>query len=138
VTVATHDLSKGVLAGVLLSALFFVLKVSSLVRVRVEGDGRERVYHVSGQLFFASAQTFAASFERIERAERVRIDLSQAHFWDLTAVGALEGVVLKLRREGISVDVAGLNEASATIVDRLGTQALPWSKVPGVAASEEA
>jgi SulP family sulfate permease len=137
VTVATHDLSKGVLAGVLLSALFFVLKVSRLVRVRVETDGRELVYHVSGQLFFASAHTFVGAFDLKQTRERVRIDLSQAHFWDLTAVGALEGVVLRLRREGIGVEVTGLNEASATLVDRLGTQA-PWSQVPASVASEEA
>jgi SulP family sulfate permease len=50
--------------------------------------------------------------------EKVRIDVSRAHFWDITAVSALDKVVLKFRREGADVEVIGLNEASATMVDR--------------------
>ena len=53
------------------------------------------------------------------------IDLSRAHFWDITAVGALDKVVLKFRREGTEVVVIGLNEASATIVDRFGVHDKP-------------
>ena len=55
----------------------------------------------------------------------MRIDVSQAHFWDLTAVAALDKVVLKFRREGTAVEVHGLNEASATMVDRLGVHDKP-------------
>jgi len=50
--------------------------------------------------------------------EKVRIDVSRAHFWDITAVSALDKVVLKFRREATEVEVIGLNEASATMVDR--------------------
>lgn len=53
------------------------------------------------------------------------IDLTKAHFWDITAVGALDKVVIKFRREGASVEVVGLNEASATIVDRFGVHDKP-------------
>ena len=53
------------------------------------------------------------------------IDLSRAHFWDITAVGALDKVVLKFRREGTEVAVIGLNQASATIVDRFGVHDKP-------------
>ncbi|HEX3982760.1 MAG TPA: STAS domain-containing protein, partial [Acidisoma sp.] len=45
-------------------------------------------------------------------------DLTEAHFWDITAVGALETVVSKLRRHGMEVEVIGLNAASAILVDR--------------------
>ena len=48
------------------------------------------------------------------------IDLTRAHFWDLTGVGALDKVVLRFRREGAEVELIGMNEASATIVDKLG------------------
>jgi sulfate permease, SulP family len=127
VTVATHDLAKGVLTGVLLSALFFARKVGRVLHVGSEAseDGRERSYRVTGQVFFASADSFVAAFDFREVLERVVIDVSDAHFWDLSAVGALDKVVLKFRREGTVVDIAGLNAASATIVDRLGVHDKP-------------
>jgi SulP family sulfate permease len=122
VTVGTHDLARGVLAGVLLSGFFFAHKVGRILRVtsRAEDEGRRRVYTVTGQVFFASADRFAKSFDYKEVIEKVRIDVSRAHFWDITAVSALDRVVLKFRREGTEVEVVGMNEASATMVDRFG------------------
>ena len=119
-TVATHDLAKGVLVGVLLSGFFFAHKVGMIMRVRslVDADGRARTYTVVGQVFFASADQFIASFDFMEVIEKVRLDVSRAHFWDITAVSALDKVVLKFRREATEVEVIGLNEASATMVDR--------------------
>lgn len=120
VTVMTHDLAKGVLTGVLLSGFFFARKVGQILRVRSQAgeQGRTRTYEVSGQVFFASAERFAEAFDDKEVVDRVRIDVSRAHFWDITAVSALDKVVLKFRREGTEVEVVGLNEASATMVDR--------------------
>ncbi len=120
VTVATHDLAKGVLTGVLLSGFFFAHKVGQILRIgsRTEDDGRSRIYQVSGQVFFASAERFANAFDYKEVLDMVRIDVSRAHFWDITAISALDKVVLKFRREGTEVEVLGLNEASATLVDK--------------------
>jgi SulP family sulfate permease len=122
VTVATHDLAKGVLTGVLLSGFFFAHKVARIMRVTslAEDDGRVRTYNVLGQVFFASADRFTNAFDYKEVIEKVRIDVSRAHFWDVTAVSALDKVVLKFRREGTEVEVVGLNEASATMVDKFG------------------
>ena len=130
VTVMTHDLARGVLTGVLLSALFFARKVGQVLHVgSVSVDaGRARHYTVTGQVFFASAQDFINRFDFREAVEQVRIDVGSAHFWDLTAVGALDKVVLKFRREGTDVEVAGLNEASATLVDRLGVHDKPGTE----------
>jgi SulP family sulfate permease len=127
VTVSTHDLAKGVLTGVLLSALFFARKVGRVLHIgSVAGDdGNARTYTVTGQVFFASADAFAAGFDFREVVQRVVIDVSHAHFWDLSAVGALDKVVLKFRREGTAVEILGLNEASATLVDRLGVHDKP-------------
>lgn len=69
-------------------------------------------------MFFASADRFTNAFDYKEVIEKVRIDVSRAHFWDITAVSALDKVVLKFRREGTEVEVIGLNAASATMVDR--------------------
>ena len=127
VTVLTHDLAKGVLTGVLLSALFFARKVGRVlhvVSVSAE-DGAARHYTVTGQVFFASAEKFVAGFDFKEVLQRVRIDVSRAHFWDLSAVGALDKVVLKFRREGTEVELIGMNDASMTLVDRLGVYDKP-------------
>jgi len=122
VTVSTHDLAQGVLSGVLLSGVFFAQKVGRIlvIRSRSENEGRVRTYNVLGQVFFASADRFAQSFDFKEVIDTVRIDVSRAHFWDITAVSALDKVVLKFRREGADVEIIGLNEASATMVDRFG------------------
>ncbi|MGY6630474.1 MAG: SulP family inorganic anion transporter [Wenzhouxiangella sp.] len=127
VTVATHDLAKGVLTGVLLSALGFARKVSRvlLVEKSLEDDGETRRYTVTGQVFFASADDFLAAFDFREVIERVRIDVTDAHFWDLSAVGALDRVILKFRREGVDIDLVGMSEASRTMVDRLGVHDKP-------------
>ncbi|MBK1629845.1 sodium-independent anion transporter [Thiohalocapsa halophila] len=127
VTVLTHDLAQGVLVGVLLSGFFFAQKVSRVLYVGSSParEGRERVYHVVGQVFFSSADQFIASFDYKEVIEQVTIDVSRAHFWDITAVTALDKVVLKFRREGTEVNVVGLNEASRTMVDRFAVHDKP-------------
>ena len=127
VVVATHNLAFGVLAGVLLAALFFANKVGHYMLVTSELDETTdtRTYRVVGQVFFSSSEKFLESFDFREAVDNVIIDLSRAHFWDITAVGALDKTVLKFRREGSDVEVVGLNEASATIVDRFGVHDKP-------------
>ena len=122
VTVATHDLAKGVGVGVLASGFFFAHKVGQIMRVRSQStdEGRSREYIVNGQVFFASAERFINAFDYREVIDSVVIDVSRAHFWDITAVSALDKVVLKFRREGAQVEVRGLNEASATLIDKFG------------------
>ena len=127
VTVYTHNLAYGVFVGVLLAAMFFANKIGHFLYINAELDseGRQRTYKVVGQVFFSSADKFIAAFDFKDTVRQVTIDLSRAHFWDITAVAALDKVVIKLRREGIEVHVLGLNEASATIVDRFGTHENP-------------
>ena len=126
VVVATHDLAKGVFVGVLLSGLFFANRVARVLWVdsKSEEEGARR-YEVIGQVFFASAGTFTEYFDFKEVLERVQIDVSRAHFWDITAVNALDKVVMRFRREGTTVEVIGMNEASATLVDRFGVHDKP-------------
>lgn len=120
VVVATHDLSLGVLAGVLLSGVFFAGKVQRMFAVeRTEAaDGRVATYRVTGQMFFASVDRFTRAFESERKGTTIVIDVSAAHFWDISGVGALDKVVARLRREGCAVEVIGYNRASADIVDR--------------------
>ena len=127
VVVATHNLAFGVLAGVLLAALFFANKIGHYMLVTSELDENSgtRYYTVTGQVFFSSSEKFLESFDFKEAVDNVVIDLSRAHFWDITAVAALDKAVIKFRREGSDVEVIGLNQASATIVDRFGVHDKP-------------
>lgn len=120
VVVATHNLAYGVLVGVLLSALFFANKVGQILYIgsSLSEDGHKRDYQVVGQVFFSSAEQFIGAFDFKEAIEKVTIDLSRAHFWDITAISSLDKVVIKFRREGTEVELVGLNEASATLVDK--------------------
>ena len=125
--VATHNLAIGVLVGVLLSGIFFAWKIAQIFAVRSElsEDGRRRVYHVEGQLFFASSEDFMRAFDFREVLDHVTIDVSKAHIWDISSVQALDMAVLKFRREGAEVEIIGLNKASETIVDRLAIHDKP-------------
>ncbi|WP_330147914.1 SulP family inorganic anion transporter [Shewanella oncorhynchi] len=127
VVVATHNLAMGVFVGVLLASLFFANKVGRFMVVKSVTAAADagRHYQVIGQVFFASADKFSNSFDFREVVDKVTIDLSQAHFWDITAVSALDKVVIKFRREGIEVELIGLNQASATIVDKFGVHDKP-------------
>ncbi|ARC90248.1 SulP family inorganic anion transporter [Rhodovulum sp. MB263] len=125
--VYTHNLAIGVLVGVLLSGIFFSAKIAQLFKVRSEisPDGRERTYVIEGQLFFASTERFMRAFDFKEALERVTIDVSRAHIWDVSSVAALDMAVLKFRREGAEVEIEGMNAASETIVDRLAVHDKP-------------
>ena len=120
VTVATANLAAGVTVGVLLSGVFFASKVARLMQVSIEDAPGHRVYRVSGQVFFASADMLVDAFDPREAGGRaVRIDVSGAQFWDVTAIGALEKVVARLRDHGLAVEVTGLNAAGTTLMERM-------------------
>jgi len=122
VTVFSANLALGVTVGVLLSGVFFTFKVARLLQVKTELDDvrNEVKYRVSGQVFFASADIFIDAFDIEEAVGRaVIIDVSQAHFWDITAVAALDRVVKRFTVHNIPTEVLGLNDASATLIGSL-------------------
>jgi len=127
IVVYTHNLAFGVLAGVLLSGVFFASKIAQIFRVTSEAsaDGRSRTYKVEGQLFYASVEDFNRAFDFREALDEVTIDVSAAHIWDVSSVAAVDMVVLKFRREGATVTLVGMNDASETIVDRLALHDKP-------------
>lgn len=118
--VVTHDLSKGVLAGVVLSAIFFAAKISRInVTEAMESSASYKIFHVDGQLFFASVTDFTKSFHYDEQADTVEIDLSKAHIWDDSAVEALEKVKAKFRQKGTEVVLSGINQESSRLLKQL-------------------
>lgn len=121
VVVFTHNLAIGVLVGVLLATLFFANKIGRFMVVKSQQTENDvRVYQVIGQVFFASSDQFVSAFDFKEAVSKVVIDLSHAHFWDITAVSSLDKVVIKFKRLGADVEVIGMTEATATIVDKFG------------------
>jgi len=127
VTVGTHNLAAGVFTGVLLASLFFANKISHFMycETSYSEDHMSKTYKFVGQVFFNSADKFYKIFDFKEGLDRVVIDVTRAHFWDISAVYALDKAVIKLRREGADVEVIGQNEASATIIDRFGIHDKP-------------
>ncbi len=125
--VYTHNLAIGVLVGVLLSGIFFAAKIAQLFRVRSEAsaDGRVRTYFIEGQLFYGSVEDFMKAFDFREAPERVVIDVSRAHIWDISSVQALDMAVMKFRRDGAEVEIIGMNAASETLVDKLSVKDKP-------------
>ena len=125
--VYTHNLAIGVLVGVLLSGIFFAGKIAQLFTMRTEisRDGRTHTYIVEGQLFYGSVEDFMNAFDFREALDRVVIDVSRAHIWDISSVQALDMAILKFRRDGAEVEVIGMNEATETIVDKLAIHDKP-------------
>lgn len=129
-TVVTHDLSKGVLAGIVLSAIFFVAKISKL-QVTPTVKGTKKLYTVTGQVFFASVDELVASFDLYDESKEVEINFSGAHIWDDSAVAAIDKIVTKLRENGKQVQLTGLNSPSLKLMERLSIQHNPGAKLSG-------
>lgn len=127
ITVYTHNLAMGVLTGVLLASLFFANKISHFMynETFYNEDKSVKTYKFVGQVFFNSADRFYEMINFKEDVKKVIIDVTRAHFWDISAVYALDKSVIKLRKEGKEVEIIGQNEATKTIIDRFGIHDKP-------------
>ncbi|WP_257346921.1 SulP family inorganic anion transporter [Pseudalkalibacillus decolorationis] len=127
--VLTHDLSKGVIAGVVLSAIFFAAKISKVhIESTLDEVNRTKTYNVRGQLFFASVTEFVSRFDFKESVDTVIIDFTHAHCWDDSAVGAVDKVVLKYKQNNKNIKVIGLNPESHTLIKKLAVYDKPNAK----------
>ncbi len=129
VVVATHNLAIGVAVGVLVAMVLFARRVAHLTRTeRVlleNADGTVTArYTVTGELFFASSNDLYTQFDYAGDPEHVVIDLTRSHIWDASTVASLDAITTKYDRKGKSVEIIGLNEASAARHERL-TGSLP-------------
>ncbi|WP_117161475.1 SulP family inorganic anion transporter [Paraliobacillus sp. X-1268] len=119
--VITHDLSIGVMAGVLLSAIFFAAKISKVkVKKIVEVEGTKHVYKIYGQIFFASVNDLIDKFDYTDDIEEIEIDLSNSHLWDDSAIGALDKIETKFEQNHVKVIYSGLNEESESLKNKIG------------------
>ncbi len=118
-----HNLALGVLSGVALAGILFSRKVAKVIGVEKITVSQDEIrYEVSGQLFFVSQVYFLQGFDIYNHPAKVVIDMSKAHIWDQSGVGALDKIIRKLSTKGSTVEVIGLNEESLDLFDRLGGQ----------------
>ncbi len=118
IVVFTHDLAKGVITGVILSALVFGWRISALhTTATVRSDG-VKIYTVKGQIFFGTMAAFIDLFDYLNDPQRIEIDLTHSHIWDQSAVTAIAKVVDKYQQQGKSVYVTGLNPESQETLDK--------------------
>lgn len=123
IVLLTHNLAYGVLAGIMVSALFFVAKISTL---HVERMQQESVhYHVKGQLFFASTESFINSFDYNEKVQHIIINLESTRLWDESAVAALDKVIIKYHKKGIKVNLEGVSQSCSQLIERMATHNKP-------------
>lgn len=118
VVVVTDNLAIGVITGIILSAIFFVAKISKVAVMKYE-SGNKMIYKVSGQLFFASVEGFIEAFDFSYTDKDIVIDFSDAHIWDDSGVGAVDKVVIRYRENANQVTVKGLNASSQKIINKL-------------------
>jgi SulP family sulfate permease len=114
-------------SDLLLSGIFFAAKIAQLFKVTstISPDGRQRIYVIEGQMFYGSVEDFMNAFDFKEALDKVVIDVSRAHIWDISSVQALDMAILKFRRDGAEVEIKGMNHASETIVDKLAIHDKP-------------
>ena len=119
VVIATDDLAKGVLTGVIVNALCFSRHVSHVFTVESSIFDNIKTYTVKGNLFFASAESFSDSFDYKDEIKNIKIDLSNSNLWDLYAVEALDDVVMKFKNNNKNIHITGLNKASESVIQRI-------------------
>jgi SulP family sulfate permease len=119
--VLTHNLAIGVFSGIILSAVFFVSKISK-VEIETVLNQDKRIYWIKGELFFASVSEVIRFFDYKEKVPQVEINLSKSHLWDDSAVAAIDKIVSKFEEYGTKVEVTGLNEHSSELVSKLANK----------------
>lgn len=120
IVLITHDLSKGVFAGVVLSAFVFVGKMAKIRVSAAANNSKTRTYKVTGQLFFGTTSRFVSLFDYQNDPKHITLDFSSSHVWDQSAVTAIAKVKSKYEQLNKQVSFIGLNEESKLIIRNLG------------------
>ncbi|AOR24150.1 SulP family inorganic anion transporter [Clostridium taeniosporum] len=124
IVLLTHNLAYGVIVGIILSAIFFVAKISEISIKRIEENNVIK-YIGHGQLFFASTLKFIDSFDFSEKIETVHIDLSKVKIWDESAVDAIDKVVMKFHKNGVKTNLIGMSSQCKELIDKMAIHNKP-------------
>lgn len=105
VVVYTHNLAIGIFVGVLLSAVIFMAKLSTISIVQ-----KDDLFAVKGPLFFASTHSFLHYFETVNYDnEQLTIDFSYSHILDHSGVEALKSFVIDMKNQKRKISIIGLD-----------------------------
>lgn len=120
-TVWTSNLAVGVGVGVLTAMVAFARRVAHFTTVTrtLSDDGAVARYTVDGELFFASSNDLTTQFDYAADPARVVIDMTRSHVWDASTVAALDAIVTKYAQHGATVELVGMNDATAALHGRL-------------------
>lgn len=119
----SNNLTLGVVVGILLSTIFFMIKMSK-IEVEIDRINEKWVYTIKGQLFFASADELISQIDFNQTEGHIELDFSDAHIWDASAVAAIDSIITKLTDNGLYVTVGGINQSSRKIVRKLAIHPL--------------
>jgi SulP family sulfate permease len=116
VTVFT-DLALGVGCGIVFSCLVYSWKNSQRISLStyVKPNG-VKVYVVQGVLFFASANTFQDLFHPQDDPAQVEVDFQNSKLEDLSAVGALNDLVIRYHKMDKEITFVNLNDKSSKYI----------------------
>lgn len=122
VTVWTSNLAIGVGVGVLTAMALFAQRVAhftTVTRLDASDEDDERVYAVTGALFFASSNDLIYQFDYSGDPSRIVIDMTEAHVWDASTVATLNAIRNKYQARGKTVMIVGTNPDTQRRLDRL-------------------
>src|SRR5699024_3743338 len=111
IVVATNGVSKGDIAGVILSTIFCVA-TSSKVNITKQQEKNHIIFQVHGQLFFACVESFMNAFDLSIQNKDIQLDFSNAQIWDESAAAAIDKVMQRYRENKNHIILIGLNSSS--------------------------
>ena len=119
-TIATDNLAIGVVLGVVAAMVLFARRVAHMTSVdAIDSDDGVRTYIVRGELFWASSNDLVYQFDYANDPGRVVIDLTHTDIWDASTVATFDAITQKYAAKGTSVEIIGLDGASADRLRRL-------------------
>lgn len=114
-----QDLAIAVISGVILSALVFAWKSARHVHVTFVSDSEsERIYRLSGLLYFGSVRNFSEYFRPAKDPQRVVIDFQDARVCDLSGLEAIRALAGRYRKIGKALELRHLSPDCRRMLER--------------------
>lgn len=135
------DLILAVGVGIVLSSVIFAIKISNEMNVKIKGlqpdettsidDSIEEdkqnkilIMHIKGIFFFGSASHVLSRVENLLDTKHIIIDCQTLKYMDISAVFALEDMIVRLQDNGAQISLIFNNKKLAAKVLKLGLDKL--------------
>lgn len=152
------DLTKAILAGVIISAVLFIKTIADLdvsveqvdpERLRERGIDatghchRVKVAYLTGPVFFAAVNTLQTALTQVDDADVLIFSMRGVPLLDVCGLQALEQVTEKLRQRGCIVMLSGVQPSVQKMMQRggltetIGQDNIFWSADQAIVAAGE-